>query len=96
MHKFQAMLVRKRVGLIIAFGPEIRSFIYSGLLEKIAEKYSVTIFTSRPSPPVFRGLPEVIRIVPLLSEIEPAQLRTWRYRALVLHCLWLEKRGNRT
>lgn len=88
-------MASKHLGIVIAFGPEVRGFLHSGLVDKLAEKYTLTIFTSNPESEVFKSAPRNIAVVPFPEGGEPQRLKIWRYRASRLHAIWMEKQGTR-
>lgn len=44
---------RKRLALLIAYGPETRAFLHSGLAARLAERHEIVILTTRPESQVF-------------------------------------------
>lgn len=77
------------IAFLIVSGPEVRSFIHSGLLKFVSEKYDTVIITSVLSSQVFTTLQDVSVVdIPPLSEC--AWLSRLRYYARRAHEKWLE------
>lgn len=53
---------KHNVGLLILFGPEARSFIYSKLVLMLAEQGDVTIFTNNPDSRAFNDIPKNVKL----------------------------------
>lgn len=83
----------KHLGIIIAFGPEVRGFVHSGLISNIAQKYRITIITAKPESASLYGINGSVDIIQLPENQEHSLLRKWRQRAALVHTLWLEKLG---
>lgn len=84
---------RPHVAVVVAFGPEVRSLIYSGLIARLAAEHEVTVLAANPASAAFDALPASVRVEPLPGPEAPA-LSPWRYRVLRLHQAWLERQGR--
>ncbi len=71
----------KHALFIIAFGPEVRTFIHSGLIAAMQGDFRTTLFTSNPSSIVFRTLGEKTEVHPFPDETEHPFLRRLRWHA---------------
>lgn len=83
------------VAVVVAFGPEVRSLIFSGLVERLARRMRVTVLTPNPHSAAFRSLPPGVAVVALPTGAEPRALGRLRGRALGLQRAWQERRGMR-
>jgi hypothetical protein len=84
---------RKHVGILIRYGPEVRAFVHSGLVTRLAKVYDVTILAHRPQSAAFEGLTGV-PLVPLPAEREWHPLALFRSLAGRTHSAWLDRRGR--
>lgn len=87
----------KHIGILVAYGPEVRLFLHSGLLRKLAEKYKVSIITPYPLSKAFTVLQERddIQIIRMPLQQESALLRRLRRQVAKLHNGWLESLGRK-
>ena len=72
----------RRLAILVAYGPETRAFVQSGLAERLAERYELTFAATQPDSPALRGLPGELSAAP--EAVEPAALtRLRRLRARI-------------
>lgn len=83
---------RKRLAFVIAFGPEVRAFVHSGLLASARQHYDVVIVTSQPQSRAFEGLD--VPVVPMPQAVEPPFLAMMRQRSRRARIMWLENIGR--
>ena len=89
-------MAQKHLGVLIAYGAEIRSFIYSGLMEELLSSYKITLFSHCPNLKYYyQHIPSEVEIIPLPMPLEPYILRKWRRFSGLLHALWVEKQGTK-
>ena len=68
----------RRVALVIAYGPEARSFLQSGLAARLSHEHELVIVTANPKSRAFAGLSAPV--LPLPCESEPSamlRVRAW-------------------
>jgi len=84
---------RRHVAFLIAFGPEVRAFLYSGLIPRVAAKHLVSVITAHPGSGAFLSL-ERIPLIVMPEGGEANMLQRVRYWSEVLHEEWLRSRGR--
>jgi hypothetical protein len=85
---------KKHIALLVAYGPEVKAFVHSGLAERLSKDYKVTIIARLPHSAVFAGL-EYCDVVQMPAGEEArllGKLRSWGLRTQVQ---WLQKRGRK-
>lgn len=70
--------MRRQVAFLVSSGPEARAFIYSGLIEAVAQRHNVKVFTPRISSQAFKSL-ENITVIEVPHVPEHALLVKLRY-----------------
>lgn len=85
---------KKTVAILIAFGPEVRSFIYSGLARNLISKHNVIIFSLLTDSQAFARLPQEIKVIKLPLAGESSFLVRFRHLLQFIHGLWLPKLGG--
>lgn len=83
---------KRHIALLIAFGPEVRAFVHSGLLQKLLESYDVSIITSAPHSAAFDSISSV-PVLAIPQGHEPATVTRIRDWARQIHEAWMESRG---
>lgn len=85
------MLRRKHIAFLIVYGAEVRAFLHSGLIKKLAEKYDVSIITTHPESKVFDHIDyATVHKMPIVRERQLlARIRAWTRRS---HQAWLQKK----
>ncbi len=67
-----------RIALVIAYGPEARAFLQSGLASRLSAQWDVMLVTAHPSSRAFEGCSEPVLPLPCESESEQMlRLRAW-------------------
>lgn len=84
---------KKHITLLIAFGPEVRAFLHSGLATHLAQHYDVSLITANPDSAVFTDGP-TLPTQPLPAAQEPPLLRRWRGWARAARIGWLRAQGR--
>ena len=85
---------RRHLGLLLAYGPEVRSFLYSGLVDRLAADYRISVFFLGPSNRMPQ-LPNLrCEMLPIAPSKEPKFLRKWRDISARLHRDWMALQGN--
>ena len=82
------------VAFLIVYGPEVRAFIHSGLLDQVSQKYGVAIVTANPESAAFAQLDNV-SIIPMPATSANAQLAMLRHYARVAQERWLLYKSGR-
>ncbi len=80
------------LGVFIVYGPEIRSFILSGLAESLSQRHNVVIFTTRPKSEGFLNLPPQIAVRLIEPSKEPDVLKSIHSLAGVIHQEWVRSK----
>lgn len=74
------MIPMRRLAILIAYGPEARAFVQSGLAERLAERHELVFAASRVDSPALSALPG--ELAPAPEGVEPPTLcRLRRLRA---------------
>jgi hypothetical protein len=85
---------QKHIALLVAYGPEGKAFVHSGLAERLSKEYKVTIVARLPQSAVFAGLTycDVVQM-PAGEETKMlGKLRSWGLRTQIQ---WLQSRGRK-
>lgn len=88
-------MARKHVAFLIVYGPEVRAFLYSGLAQKLSEKYDVTIITTHPNSQVYENV-NYASIVEMPNTSENRWLARLRNYSRQSHKAWLRKKDLST
>lgn len=80
------------VAVYIAFGPEVRAFLHSGLIEELGQKCHVSVITERPDARAFRGIGANLIEAPAANE--PRQLRRIRNLGAAVREAYLRRNGG--
>ncbi len=80
------------LGVFIVYGPEIRSFIFSGLAESLSRNHNVVIFTTRPESEGFLNLPPEIAVRLIEPSKEPDVLKGIHSLARAIHQEWVRNK----
>lgn len=83
----------KNLAVLFAYGPEVRAFVHSGLLDALSERYSVTCVTANPSSDAFRTLDRKC-VCGLPSEGQNRTTRHLRSVVVAAHDAWLQRQGR--
>ncbi len=86
---------QKHIVIVIAFGPEVRAFVYSGLAERLAREHRVTIVTPQPKSQAFQRMPHGVSVVQLPTDCESRLMARMRTVVTRAHGEWLNARGRR-
>jgi hypothetical protein len=82
---------RHHIAILLAFGPEVRAFVHSGLAKALARTHRVTLIAAHPGSRAFEPLDDLPVIGMPLSQ-ESGLLQRVRYWSEVLHEEWLRSR----
>lgn len=82
------------IAILFGYGPEVRAFLYSGLIDKLLEHWNVLVVASQPGSQAFTNL-EDISVVPMPLTREPIVLRYLRVSSRRAHAVWLSLQGKR-
>jgi hypothetical protein len=80
------------VALLVAFGPEVRSFMFSGFAEELSKCYKVVVIAANPQSAAFHNLAGAPVAMPLVRE--RGALERFRRLAVAAHEFWLASRGR--
>jgi hypothetical protein len=85
---------KKTIAFLIAFGPEVRTFVHSGLISSLLQRYNVIIFSLLTDSQAFTDLSKEVKIIQLLLVNELPLLLSLRNLLRFMHGLWLPKLGG--
>jgi hypothetical protein len=83
----------RHIVLLIAFGPEVRAFLHSGLAKRLSERCRLTIVTANPGSGAFQS-DNGFQVLPLPSAQERESSQRLRYWAAAAHDYWLQRNGR--
>jgi hypothetical protein len=88
--------MKEQIAFLIAFGPEVRAFLHSGLAEQLVSMgSSVVVFTTRPESLVFKPYGNLIKILPLPIRPRNKFLYYLSYQTDKVTETWIAKKGYR-
>lgn len=82
-----------RVAFLVAYGPEVRAFIHSGLINAVAKNHEVSIIARMRKPSVFSSL-NGIPVIEMPAPTETHCLERLRNSARQSKICWLEGQGR--
>ena len=87
--------MKKHIGVLIVNGPEVKSLIYSGLIDCLLENYDISILTPQPSSLAFEEISKKVKLLSMPVAKENIKLSTWRYHTRRISEKWMETLGGK-